>query len=201
MTPKIDYPLLGQAVSEYIKRGYRYVEVPWMVKPRDIYATLDERAACIRTGFQIDLAGRKEMHPWREDRGNCLVGSAEQGFLSMNLPPDAYVGVTPCFRWENKTDLLTRDYFMKVELFVTSEEADLSRVMDDAHEVMQVIGDANEPKFTIDVQETGEGYDFMLAGIEIGSYGERATANQEWIYGTGLALPRFSVAKALAKVT
>ncbi|UIS25232.1 putative RNA polymerase alpha subunit C-terminal domain protein [Erythrobacter phage vB_EliS-L02] len=173
-----------------------------MVKPDDIYATLDPAAACIRTGFQIDCGGRKEMHPWREDRGNCLVGSAEQGFLSMNLPPDAYVGVTPCFRWERHNDLLTRDYFMKVELFVTSEEADLGHVMSDACEVMRIIGDDRDGACpTIDVVETEEGFDAMLGGVEVGSYGERATSSQAWIYGTGLALPRFSVAKALAKIT
>jgi hypothetical protein len=35
-------------------------------------------------------------------------------------------------------------------------------------------------------------YDIMLDGIEIGSYGHRTCLFCNWIYGTGLAEPRFS---------
>jgi hypothetical protein len=39
---------------------------------------------------------------------------------------------------------------------------------------------------------TSDGYDIEYNGVEIGSYGIRKTSFLEWIYGTGLAEPRFS---------
>ena len=41
---------------------------------------------------------------------------------------------------------------------------------------------------------TDEGYDIVLNGIEVGSYGIRQHENLRWIYGTGIAEPRFSTA-------
>lgn len=53
----------------------------------------------------------------------------------------------------------------------------------------------------IEVVDTDEGFDLQLGGIEIGSYGKRHHDSfGPWAYGTGLALPRFSVAKAMANV-
>ena len=49
----------------------------------------------------------------------------------------------------------------------------------------------------LSVVATEEGHDLMLNGIEVGSYGHRSIPGIEtWAYGTGLALPRFSVASA-----
>ena len=49
-------------------------------------------------------------------------------------------------------------------------------------------------KNSVDVVPTKEGYDLMINGIEVGSYGLRMGNGYEWVYGTGLAEPRFSVA-------
>ena len=81
---------------------------------------------------------------------------------------------------------------MKAELFVTGESDSLDRVCGDAMEVMSLFSDESK----IECVKTDEGYDLMMGGVEIGSYGERATQSNAWIYGTGIALPRFSVAKA-----
>jgi hypothetical protein len=43
-------------------------------------------------------------------------------------------------------------------------------------------------------EATPEGIDLVLNGIEVGSYGVRTVGNRTWTYGTGLALPRFTVA-------
>jgi hypothetical protein len=38
-------------------------------------------------------------------------------------------------------------------------------------------------------------YDIEINGIEVGSYGIRSVDDVQYIYGTGLALPRYSTAK------
>lgn len=193
MTPKIDYVLLGRAVEEYKRRGYVYKEVPWMVPEEAIRATLPAPApsyvACPRHkypdgGFDAFVEA-------------CyLVGSAEQSFLQMRPKPGAYVGVTPCFRHEPTLDLLHQTTFMKVELFATLEDASLDRVIYDASEVMSLYTD--QPILPV---ATADGFDLTISGIEVGSYGVREhSVFGKWIYGTGLALPRFSVANALSAI-
>lgn len=44
------------------------------------------------------------------------------------------------------------------------------------------------------IEKVDYGYDLLLSGIEVGSYGFREYKNNKWIYGTGLAEPRFSQA-------
>jgi len=190
LRPKIDYAMLGQAVSEYESRGYIYKECPWTVDERTIKLTIPNPAFA----FRLAYGERPDTAALWSDGANFLVGSAEQSFLSLDLPPAAYVGVSPCFRYEVEENILTRYMFMKVELFVTSDDVTLKRVMDDAYEVMSLLGNTSK----ITVVPTEEGFDFMLGGVEIGSFGERITHDQAWIYGTGLALPRFAAAKALA---
>jgi seryl-tRNA synthetase len=184
MTPKVDYALFGRAMEEYILRGYSYVETPWVVPERIIRATLPEEF----TYFEQVIDG--------VSRGG-LVGSAEQGFLALDLPPGAYVSAGPCFRDEQPIDIFRRPYFMKIELFVTTEIGAPERVMTDAREVMNLFTDQ-----VIQPVKTDDGYDLEIAGIEVGSYGERfVEPHGRWVYGTGLALPRFSVATALSAIT
>ncbi len=196
MTPKIDYLLLGEALSEYKDRGYKYVEVPWMVPKKDIRATLPAPIPFIEAVLHLDDDDDMAQTHYRSLGG--LVGSAEQGFLSMNLPAGAYCGITPCFRHEPETNLFYQTGFIKLELFVNTREAGWTRVMSDAEEVMSILlGDSAR----IVSVKTPEGADLTLGGIEIGSYGVRSTPEHgEWVYGTGLALPRFSVAEAISAV-
>ena len=194
MTPKIDYLTLGAATAEYKRRGYKYVEVPWMVQPAAINATLPDCATSLVIARGEKLLGPNELVPYGFECG--LVGSAEQGFITMGLPPGAYVGVTPCFRHEPTLDLFHQTTFMKVELFVTLEDASLDRVIYDASEVMSLYTD--QPILPV---ATADGIDLTISGIEVGSYGERTHPYfGKWIYGTGLALPRFSVANALSSI-
>lgn len=204
MTPKVDYKLLGKALGEYEKRGYQYVEVPWTVTEACIRATLPETCPA----FAMAIVEHQAPDTYHEfGAASRLVGSAEQGFLSLDLKPGAYVGVTPCFRYEpTGDDFLHRTAFMKVELFVRipfdKDEANMTpgtaidHVLTDAQEVMGLLA-GRKPE----VVTTPEGFDLEIGGIEVGSYGERTFQEQRWLYGTGLALPRFSVANAIAAIT
>lgn len=193
MIPKIDYIALGQAVAEYQKRGYHYVEAPWLISSAAVRATLPKEYPYVEAHIADD---------GKPDGIGALVGSAEQGLITMGLAPGAYIAVSPCFRVEPVIDLLHRPAFMKAELFVVPDEDDdatvmLTRVITDAAEVMAVVGGKRPLK-----QKTEDGYDLTIAGIEVGSYGIReAEGYGRWVYGTGIALPRFSVAQALDGVT
>ena len=189
-TPKIDYKLLGQAVSFYEERGFKYVEVPWAVEKEAIRATLPEDFPYMEIAEKVD--GR--LLPSNGE--NCLVGSAEQGFLALNLLPGKYVGVTPCFRIEPKQDLFYQEMFMKVELYSNHPNMKVEEFIKSAELFFQEHSYGTTRRL-----ETRDGTDLMLADIEIGSYGERLHDDLgRWVYGTGLALPRFSVANALARV-
>lgn len=198
MTPKIDYKLLGVVQALYEPLGYAYVELPWAVNQHSIRATLPEQFDYMtlgRTQGAMVIKGLAHADYYR-DGGNCLVGSAEQSFIQMRLPPGRYMGITPCFRIEQKKDMLTQDMFMKLELHDNRSNAAVSEVILDAEKVLQSLSLSR-----IDVVETEEGYDLEMGGIEIGSYGRRSFEGYSWVYGTGIALPRFSVAKAFASVT
>lgn len=194
-TPKIDYRLLGAALGEYEARGYRYVEVPWIVPKSDIRATLPSPIPFIEAVLHQDDDDDMSHTAYRSLGG--LVGSAEQGFLSMDLPNGEYCGITPCFRYEPVTNLFYQTGFMKLELFINHSDGDFLRVATDAMEVMSILADGLSE---IKLVKTEEGVDLELAGIEIGSYGTRSFDGFQWTYGTGLALPRFSIADALSRV-
>ncbi len=81
--PRIDYALLGRAFDYYLGLGYTYVEVPYAVSHDIIRLTLPPQ-------YEPDyVAGL-----------GCLVGSAEQSLLSLDLGPGSYMAVSPCFRPE-----------------------------------------------------------------------------------------------------
>lgn len=123
-----------------------------------------------------------------------LVGSAEQGFVSLDrlkvLGRGNFMSCTPCFRREDVHDILHRPYFMKVELYKNDvvDESALSEMISHAYEFFSL---AASPK----VVKTSEGFDIEINNIEVGSYGLRKYNNLQWVYGTGVALPRYSTAK------
>lgn len=200
MTPLIDYTMLGMVVTKYKYFGYQYVEVPWVVSKKEIRATLPREFGYFEQMIEENVKSESSCacasSPSYSSRGG-LVGSAEQGFLALDLPAGMYVGVSPCFRDERNIDMLTRPYFMKVELF--SPGAQCVDVM--VRHASAVMSGLLDDGMIIHQKETQDGIDLMLGDIEIGSYGTRETsAHGVWSYGTGLALPRFSVARAYATV-
>lgn len=181
--PRIDYALLGEALEFYETEGYRYVEVPWAVSKETVDIT------CPNPAFSAHV----------RDLG-YLVGSAEQSFLHLDLNgklgKTRFVACTPCFRLGDMEDDLHFPTFMKVELYDNTYASDTGwkAMLADAHELALRLG---APKAALTQEETAEGRDLMLGGIEIGSFGLRRHGDHIWSYGTGLALPRFS--QALAK--
>jgi hypothetical protein len=122
-----------------------------------------------------------QLHTWGSRA--FLVGSAEQAFLDQPPEFDA-VAITPCFRWGDAgKSKLHMPYFMKVELWSrTRTPAMLAGLAQEFLGGMIVV--------------TPDGLDIELNGIEVGSYGCRVDLqDREYCYGTGLAEPRWSLAK------
>ncbi len=79
---------------------------------------------------------------------------------------------------------------MKVELFVLhGHELTVADVANHAHKFMRRWAPG------CILMNTPEGLDIMYNGVELGSYGNR---RDEYIYGTGLAEPRFTHAMKVA---
>lgn len=192
----INWRRLGLAVEFYKGHGFEYVEVPWMA-PQQIVTAISPA----------------EAEPWTVSKfkliGGQLIGSGEQGFLSLmhdgKLDPGRYVTCTPCYR-----DVFLE--FMKVELihiFATAMTEELPQspllgltqrgLLSRAREFFGVAG------LRTAILDTDIGQD-VVAGtadrpIEVGSYGWRSVKLDDdrfytWAYGTGLAEPRFSQALA-----
>ena len=176
MTP-VSYKILADAVEFYGQLGYKYVEVPWAVPWRAVEITTPPDAPSFRLGDDF------------------LVASGEQGFLHMLqynlLPKDGkYLCVTPCFRGEKEYNEYSLPYFIKAELIITGseKEIDFSKVLVDARKFFQ----RYLPR-PLEIVPTTEGKDIFYEGVELGSYGIRKHPSiGPWIYGTGVAEPRFS---------
>lgn len=197
----IDWTLLSRAVEFYQDNGFKYVELPWAVSRESVALT------CPNPQFTAEVDGL-----------GSLVGSAEQAFLHMDLAgklgKGRFCALTPCFRLGDYEDDLHHPYFMKVELYANNAEG-ISVMMEDQEvappearammsllHMMSIVGQFNrsvlgaEEIDNIHGVQTAEGYDIELNGIEIGSYGVRQHKDHVWVYGTGVAEPRFSQARA-----
>lgn len=181
--PIIDWVLIAKAKEYYEGLGYRYTETPWFVSDEAIKVTANPESA-VDTDF------------------GKLVGSAEQGFIElidkgMIRNGQALMSITPCFRKEEFYGAITRPYFMKVELMSFSridspnQNKDYAQMMYEAYNFFK-----NNCDSKCNFVRTEIGHDIFLNGIEIGSYGTREWNGFQWVYGTGLAEPRFSIAKA-----
>ncbi len=182
-TINIDWQLLAKASEYYTKTGFKQVEVPYAVpkfysgitKPHN-----DESFILDKGMFKHD--------PYE------LVGSAEQGFIFQLLMGDIQSNaklqaITPCFRVE-KYDMYHQPWFMKLELFHFS---DRTQDLHDMIDMTRKFFNTNTEKF-VEIHPTSHNsYDIEIMGVEIGSYGFRTIEDKTFIYGTGLALPRFSM--------
>ena len=186
----IDYSLLGKSREYYYAAGFESIEVPWIV-PVEI--------------SRITSPG--EHNEFKSD-GGVLVASAEQSFLQLLNDNKLHINtryqaITPCFRKEPEDELHSQ-CFMKLELFNYYNMVDKTDIFE-----RFIINELNETvnialKFfkdqmsyfsrkNLEIITTGNlSYDINYDGVEIGSYGIRSNINYMWVYGTGLALPRFS---------
>jgi hypothetical protein len=180
----VDWRLLADAMSFFKGEGYEEVDLPWLA-PLDVLAV-----TCPDRLRVLDVPGL-----W----GQGLVGSAEQSFIAADLDgtlgKGRFVACTPCFRNEPTVSETHRIGFMKVELYANLDQPHLEagRMLGLARRFME-----SECGRTVLVEETGDGHDLTLGGIEVGSFGFRRARGIEWAYGTGIAEPRFSVARRAA---
>lgn len=178
MKDSIDYEKIACAIAHYNRIGYERVDVPWLVSPE----------CC-------DATRPKEARPFSTFAGN-LVASGEQSFISIMkdlCPRQKYMCVTPCFR-DEKYDELHLMQFIKVELIQVLWQDDdpnkfIKTITSDALSFFRPYA-SNHPK----VEETDLGIDIKINDIEVGSYGLRQFNGYRWIYGTGCAEPRLSMA-------
>lgn len=179
----IDYALLARAKDFYVDRGFTYIEVPWAVSPESSLTTApNEDCVYITT------------------RNEHLVGSAEQSFIELthqgSLQPEIdYCAISPCFRRDEPDDTHSR-WFMKLELFSFSnrrlpQSVKLYRYIEMAEMMFREIAGVQ----TYRKHEKGI-LDLYHKDLELGSYGVRMIhSNIICTFGTGIALPRASVAQ------
>lgn len=183
MADEINWKILSKAVEYYQRIGYQYVELPWTA-PEDLMRITTENVENA-TIINSDLG--------------ALVGSAEQSFITADymgyLKGGKYVSCTPCFR-NDLLDEWHQPMFMKVELYqnIFVDEKNLGEMIKDATILFNNLG------VSPSTVTTDEGFDIEVAGIEVGSYGIREYKDKllHWIYGTGLAEPRFSKARKMS---
>lgn len=183
LTPTIDYSLLGEAQRYYAQRGYHELSAPWIVRHEAQASTCPP--------------GRRDFF--------CLDGylnaSGEQSFLELLLQGqrlEKHFCITPCFRDEPVIDELHQRSFIKLELIDTNvTEEHLHTMMRDAKLFFDSLLPIEQATTIVKTDESDSSYDIIDGqhGIELGSYGVRRYKTHEWIYGTGLALPRFQVVK------
>jgi hypothetical protein len=167
----MNYYLIGQAIEYYKSIGYTWINTPWAVPLEDLSLTFPGHREKCELGY--------------------LVGSAEQGFINLmrtqRLAAGKYVSAGPCFRFEDNQPPYKLPYFFKVELCKVGSGIYTDLLRDS----LSFLGG--------EVVETSIGHDIELNGLEIGSYGNRNINGLVWAYGTGIAEPRYSQAKALTK--
>lgn len=184
----IDYEMIGDAIHFYSAIGFSRLESPWLVTKEiaDITAPPGSSTYIV----QKDT----------ETKQKVFVASGEQSLLYLInkgfLAEEGKVQtVTPCMRNDAFDETHTK-YFMKLELMNYSIDNDLSSSsnVDRMIESALTYFKCHVPRSDLKVVENAEqgSYDIMLDEIEIGSYGYRTCLFCNWIYGTGLAEPRFS---------
>lgn len=178
----IDYSIIHNALDFYQEELYTRVEVPWIVSK----------------GIS-DLTRPTNVHGHdvvKNGRTKTFVGSGEQGFLYLwakgHLGESGeFVTCTPCMR-DDDFDETHLKYFTKVELIkfgkYVDPKKDVERIVRDARKFFEKYVHPS----TLKEVETEEGLDLEFHGIEIGSYGVRECILGKWVYGTGVAEPRFS---------
>lgn len=195
LLPSNTFSLLERALDAFRRLHYIQVDLPWIVEKQYSDATRPTTARDFETPY------------------GSLVASGEQSFLQLyfeaRLKPrgmsPGYVGWTPCFR-DEAVDVLHRPAFIKVEWFVPDVPLNYdlllqARMYEQVKMFRELAWHLNVPlevaKKQIQIVPTGlHTWDIEADGVEIGSYGFRTWNDLNYLYGTGLALPRFAQAFA-----
>lgn len=183
--PEIRWDLLAEAKAFYESKGYVYTEMSWNVSGEIYEAT----KPCNED--------KEDLYVPQWDR--FLIASGEQALLESRFKHQnkQLQTITPCFRSEQEYNSLRRPHFMKLELMLILDQ-DLSykkqtflleQVIDDAYAYFSKYSSLNKI-----VKFDDNTWDINCNNVEVGSYGIREYQDFRWIYGTGLAEPRFSQA-------
>jgi hypothetical protein len=189
MIPELlSFQYLLEAKEFYASKGWTYIETPWVASAEAMNIT---RPAYVPVLTQP-----------------AFVASGEQSFLDLivnrSLKPGKWQTLTPCYRSQDgdADDGLHFSQFYKLELMWYKSQSephpeDPIRVIQDVAEFMYrwdwepiVKTVTDEPRAEC---ETWLAYDLEYDWTELGSYGNRFHKEiGYWVYGTGLAEPRFS---------
>lgn len=195
----INYQHLTQAQDYYRIRGYKPMEVPWLVG----YDTVN--LTCPPGGIYYCPVDNHE-----SDSLGYLVASAEQSFIQLALDKEFlrgnYQAITPCWRGD-KIDVWHQRYFVKLELirYLGREQVSKDVAFEDLHTMLDdaiAFFTSFIPSVVIPVESGMPGLDVFgstfdivsdYPRVELGSYGVRYHKDVgTWIYGTGCAEPRLS---------
>lgn len=180
--------LLHRALEWWIGSGFQYVDLPWMVPKQFSDATRPESCRDVPT-----------LH-------GSFVASGEQSFLQLweegrLWGASGYVGWTPCVR-DDVLDEYHQHGFVKAEWFVPLEDgaqdqwqARKAELVGEQAKLFEMLAQHAGASVMVDtLYLDADQTDLVLNGIEIGSYGIRTFNGRRYIYGTALALPRFTQA-------
>ena len=214
----ISYGRITRAIEFYAQKGYQYIDAPWLVGRHAYELTAPPGVGAL----SVQCKPPAKAWPSRYFGATFLPASGEQSFMQMmqedTLKPGTYQCVTPCWRDEEHYDGLSQPYFLKLELIdYAHEERPYERLLlmrDFAAEFFRrelsyahvhALQD-NTPwreRWVEPRPLDGPGYiDLDLVSeterIELGSYGRRRhrywMGDHFWVFGTGLAEPRFTEA-------
>lgn len=180
---------MARAAHFYELRGFKPVDVPWVVSPQADDTTKPEDVGPLF--FMRGAAGGFDQR---------LPGSGEQGFIQMlldeELGPGQYQTLTPCWRDEPEVNDLHRPYFWKLELIVVGAHV-APLVANCALEFFAP--HAANARLVPGGPGTDDMYDIVADDlekkrvVELGSYGHRAAGGFQYTYGTGCAEPRLGI--------
>ena len=199
----LQYARMLEAREYYEACGFKYIDVPWAVSREAIMMTRPPWVTGEPFSYE---AGGKLIYP---------VASAEQSFLQMQMDAmegrrlmyDSYCTITPCFRNEPVLDDLHQPYFIKLELISWDKTTpeDLGKMIAGARLFFEnEHGGHKADDLWVDVVPNTDPDPIGIVAkdivtkytqIELGSYGIRSHPKVgRWLYGTGLAEPRYSYA-------
>lgn len=193
---------LEKAGALYERLGYRPMEVPWKVSRQAWRSTAPLNVK------PVEIPNSDEVK----------IGSGEQGFIELLLrgwkPKHRfYQTTTLCWR-DEPTDQFHQKLFLKLELFApvsnltfSQQYARFDKVNHDALIVLKNI----LPELSLSWEDTSTlpkygpvqisrdiiarlDKDYQAESVELGSYGIRHYLGHSWVYGTGIAEPRSTLA-------
>ncbi|MEL7338964.1 MAG: hypothetical protein AAGM67_00655 [Bacteroidota bacterium] len=194
---RINYNLLVDALSYYRQKGYKEIEVPWVVP-----------------GYIADLTKPPEgsSHKILTNNGTdhgSFIASAEQGLIDLMLrgclqENKPYMTVSPCLRLGDTKGPYHFQEFMKLELFSfgysqSKDHMACARVF--MENQLDFLREIRVETYDVSPNQVDLYFRFKGHMVELGSYGRREILykDKEYTiqYGTGLALPRLSQCIAL----